>query len=552
MIALIVDDMERNRALIGQFIGTRGDEVLLASSGREAIEFVKTQAVDYILMDINMPDMDGYETTREIKSIHSDEYLPIIFVSALSEDDALEEALAAGGDDYIAKPVRFGVLGSKIDAHLRIRELHEKVQNQNKALNVHNLRLEREHELIHHFFDKARENNFCDEAIIKTFSRPMETYNGDTTLVGRRPNGGITILLGDFTGHGLSAAVGTLPVSQIFFKMVEDNAYIGDIASELNRQISILLPVEMFFAATLVELSSNGDRLMVWHGGMPNAYLYNEENNEVITIESQHLPLGVREQSEFDDSVQLYYVNKDQKLIVMTDGLTEAVNTEDQMIDANDYKDAILNDGNAIDAILNCYHQYSDGVAQWDDLSVLELTCTEVKRQEQEQEQDNSIVDDTVPWEFNLHIEDQMLSRDVVHNIIDMIGGSLALRENKGVIYTLLMEMFTNALDHGVLGLYGKEKSTSEEFDFFYKEKEKRLKELSGSYIDVWVSYEPDNIEPLLKIKMAHNGNEFDITTSASSTDDALHGRGLELIDAISKDMLYSDNGRCLSVTMAI
>ncbi len=550
MIALIVDDIERNRTLFGQFIGTRGDEVLLASSGREAIEFVKTQAVDYILMDINMPDMDGYEATREIKSIHSNDYLPIIFISALLEEDALEEALAAGGDDYIAKPVRFGVLASKIDAHLRIRELHKKVQNQNKVLNIHNLRLEREHELIHHFFDKSRENSFCDEKIIKTFSRPMETYNGDTTLVGRRPNGGITILLGDFTGHGLSAAVGSLPVSQIFFKMVEDNAYIGDIASELNRQINILLPVEMFFAASLVELSSNGDRLMMWHGGMPNAYLYDEKSNEIITIESQHLPLGVREQNKFDDAVELYYVNENQKLIVMTDGLTEAVNTDDKMINTDDYKEAILRGGDAIDAIMNCYSQYSDGVAQWDDLSVIELSCAEVKRREQVQ--DKSIVDSTVPWEFKLHIEDQMLARDTVHNIIDMIGGSLALKENKGAIYTLLMEMFSNALDHGILGLDGKEKNTNENFDFFYKEKERRIKELSGSYIDVCVSYVPDNIEPLLKIKMAHNGNDFDNSASAETTSDALHGRGLGLIDAISKDTLYSDKGRCLSVTMAI
>lgn len=550
MIALIVDDMERNRLLIGQFIGTRGDEALLASSGQEAIEFVKTQAVDYILMDINMPGMDGYETTREIKSIHSDDYLPIIFISALLEEDALEEALAAGGDDYMSKPVRFGVLASKIDAHLRIRELHKKVQNQNKELQSHNLRLEREHELVDHFFDKSQEHSFYDEKVIKTFSHPMMTFNGDTTLVGRRPNGGITILMGDFTGHGLSAAVGTLPVSQIFFNMIEDNAYIGDIASELNRQINMLLPVDMFFAASLIELSSSGDRLTIWHGGMPNAYLYNEESKEVITIESQHMPLGVREQNEFDDAVQLYYVNKNQKLIVMTDGLTEAVNADGQMIDATDYKEAVLNDGDSIEAIVNCYQQYSDGVTQWDDLSVLELTCTEVKRQEQEQ--DNSIVNDTVPWEFNLHIEDQMLSRDVVHNIIDMIGGSLALRENKGVIYTLLMEMFSNALDHGILGLDGKEKNSNEEFDSFYKEKESRIKELSGSYIDVWVSYVPDNIEPLLKIRMSHNGNEFDITASESSTSDALHGRGIDLIDAISKDALYSDNGRCFSVTMAI
>jgi len=62
----------------------------------------------------------------------------------------------------------------------------------------------------------------------------------------------------------------------------------------------------------------------------------------------------------------------------------------------------------------------------------------------------------------------------------------------------------------------------------------------------------PDNIEPLIKIIMTHNGNEFDIAAGELSAGDALHGRGMDLIDAISKDALYSDNGRCFSVTMAI
>lgn len=551
MLILVVDDIEKNRQLLSRYLGTQGNDVLMAASGHEAVETVKEHDIDIILMDIKMPDMDGYEAARQIKAIRSVNYLPIIFVSALSESEALEEAVAAGGDDYVTKPVSFEILKSKINAHARIRELSSKVNKQNTELNEHNIRLEREHRLVSHFFDQARKHCFSDERVIKSYSKSMEIFNGDTVLTGRRPNGGVSLLIGDFTGHGLSAAVGTLPISQVFFSMLEDNAYIGDIAKELNRQIGILLPVEMFFAVSLIELSTKGDRLMVWHGGMPDAYLYDQNSKEIKTIKSQHMPLGIRSNDEFDDSVQLFYVNENHKFIVMTDGLTEATNSNNKMISSEEYKKTILeSQDNTIDSIVNCYKEYSDGVAQSDDISILELKCLEVKRLSSEQEK--STADGSVPWQFNLNIEDEMLGRDVVKNIIEMIGSALVLKENKGVIYTVLMEMFTNALDHGILGLDGKEKETNEDFDQFYKEKERLLKELSGACINIKVSYTPNDNEPLLKIEMSHNGSEFDVAAHDESKGDALHGRGMELIEAISKDVNYSDNGRCLLVTIAV
>ncbi|MDH5424493.1 MAG: response regulator [Gammaproteobacteria bacterium] len=549
MLVLIVDDIEKNRLLLARYLKTKAYDVLLASSGAEAIELVKEQEIDLILMDIKMPDMDGYEAARQIKSISSVNYLPVIFVSALSEDDALEEALAAGGDDYITKPVSFSILISKISAHQRIRELHKEVNRQNEELNEHNRRLQREHTLVSHFFDQARKKCFFDEGVIKSVSLPMETFNGDTVLVGRRPNGGITMLVGDFTGHGLAAAVGTLPVSQIFFKMLEDNAYIGDIAKEINRQISFLLPVEMFLAASLIELSAKGDRLMIWHGGMPDAYLYNQRTKDIITIKSQHLPLGVRGYKDFSDEVQLFYVNEDNKLIVMTDGLSEAINTENRMIDSDEYKKSIIGSADITEGVLNKYKEYSEGVARHDDISLLELSCVEVKRNEvsKSTEADHG----TIPWSTHMIIEDDMLKKEPVQNIINMIAGDLAIKNMKGVVHTLLMEMYNNALDHGILGLDGSEKHCAESFDQYYREREKLLQQVKSVFIKVSISHVIEDDASVLKIEMSHNGNTFDVSESNACEGD-LYGRGMALIEAICKDVSYSDDGRCLSISVAL
>lgn len=547
---LIVDDIERNRLILDRFLSSQQYEIINASSGKEALDIVERQSIDLVLMDIKMPDMDGFEATKKIKALQTNSYLPIIFVTALPEEEALEEALQSGGDDFITKPVSFDILLSKIKAHARIRELNLEVNRQKTELTKHNIRLRREHELIAHFFDQAQKNCFVDERIIKSVSLPMSVFNGDTVLVARRPNGGVTVLVGDFTGHGLSAAVGTLPVSQIFFQMVEENAFVGDIARELNRQINILLPIEMFFAASIFELSAKGDRLMVWHGGMPDAHLYDMETAEITTVKSEHLPLGVREDNEFNEAVQLFYVNANSKFIVWTDGLSEAENIQKQMIDSELLVEGIReNQGDILSSVINKCQQYSQGMPQADDISLIELSCLPVEADNHEEIKIDT--SSTVPWQIKMILEDQSLDKDAVDTIVNLIGDAVALKEHKGVIHTLLNEMYTNTIDHGLLDLHGHEKNSETAFDDYYQERRKRLGSIQGAKVEIDVSYRPVVDGAELTIIMAHNGNSFDPAASEAKDDD-FHGRGMDLIEAICESVEYSDKGRCLAVVYKI
>lgn len=547
MLILVVDDIEKNRIILDRFLSSQGHDVICAASGEKAIESIGKHNVDLVLMDIKMPGMSGFEATKNIKSLQSDCYLPVIFVTALSEEEALEEALSAGGDDFVAKPIDFGILLSKIKAHERIRELQAELNQKNQELIKHNASLVRDQALVSHFFDQTSKNSFKDDSVIKTVTEAMNVFNGDTTLVGRRPNGGITILLGDFTGHGLAAAVGTLPVSQVFFQMVEKNAYIGDIARELNRLVSVLLPVEMFFAASLIELSPRGDRLMVWHGGMPDAYLYDTSSSELTTVKSKHLPLGVRDFEEFDDSVHLYYVNKSCKFIAFTDGISESMNTDGEMISSEIITSAIRADNeNILESILKAYKDYSDSVAQADDVSLVELNCVEVVAGASTVEcSDGSC---SVPWVIKVRVEDERLENSVPEKIIGLISETALLKDHKGIIHTLINEMYTNALDHGLLGLDGSEKSDDKAFDEFYRERAKRIETLQSAYIETELSYSLTGKQSAeLVIVMQHNGRAFDAEKTDISESD-LHGRGMDLIEAICDSVVYSDNGRCLTV----
>ncbi|TIH08561.1 response regulator [Pseudomonas leptonychotis] len=115
---LLVEDNPVNQLVAKGMLGKLGCEVLLANHGQEALTMLETQAVDLILMDCNMPVMDGYEATRRIRQRSELNELPIIALTANALSDERERCRAAGMDDYLAKPFRKDELAALLDQWL--------------------------------------------------------------------------------------------------------------------------------------------------------------------------------------------------------------------------------------------------------------------------------------------------------------------------------------------------------------------------------------------------------------------------------------------------
>jgi CheY-like chemotaxis protein len=117
---MVVDDNESMRELIGMHLRIHGYEVVEASDGSEAVELVRRECPALILMDINMPVMDGLEATRLIRAIKDLCRMPIVAISAYGDGSNNRlEALAAGCDEYISKTKGITELPSIIERHLR-------------------------------------------------------------------------------------------------------------------------------------------------------------------------------------------------------------------------------------------------------------------------------------------------------------------------------------------------------------------------------------------------------------------------------------------------
>src|SRR3954463_5501720 len=118
---LVVEDNEENRDALMRRLQRRGFEVLLAENGLTAVERAKSDSPDLILMDMNMPELDGWEATRQIKAVAGLGGVPVIALTAHALAGDRERALQAGCSDYHTKPVDFPKLLAQIEAILQNR-----------------------------------------------------------------------------------------------------------------------------------------------------------------------------------------------------------------------------------------------------------------------------------------------------------------------------------------------------------------------------------------------------------------------------------------------
>jgi adenylate cyclase len=141
-LVLIVDDNADNREILQARLGGAGYATAAVADGRAALQAVRAHAPDLLLLDVMMPELDGFEVTRRIKADQGLPFLPIVLVTAKSATADLVNGLDAGADDFLAKPFEHQVLLARVRSMLRVKALHDLAERQKGELAAWNERLE--------------------------------------------------------------------------------------------------------------------------------------------------------------------------------------------------------------------------------------------------------------------------------------------------------------------------------------------------------------------------------------------------------------------------
>ena len=131
---LIVDDDWMNREMIQAHLESAGFRVLNANSGARGLEIVATEPVDLMLLDVRMPNMNGYEVCAQLKSSDATRHIPVLMMTALEDEATKVQGVDAGADDFVAKPYDMVIMLTRIRSLLRIKALYDEINRREQVL----------------------------------------------------------------------------------------------------------------------------------------------------------------------------------------------------------------------------------------------------------------------------------------------------------------------------------------------------------------------------------------------------------------------------------
>jgi predicted transcriptional regulator len=220
-------------------------------------------------------------------------------------------------------------------------------------------------------------HGFNDERL-RYWIQPADNFSGDTIASALSRQGVLYALLADATGHGLTAAISVVPILTLFYRLVELNRSIEQIARALNRELKATMPSERFVAASLLAYDQARGTMTIWQGGMPDILHLNAAGQCVARYASPQPPLGILDFDSAMAAVRCIPVTAGDQFVLFSDGLIEAENTLGTAFGIEPVEQAFRKGRHKepLKALRHALHKHIGSRSLLDDVSVMRITCT--------------------------------------------------------------------------------------------------------------------------------------------------------------------------------
>ncbi|NOQ93523.1 MAG: SpoIIE family protein phosphatase [Methylophaga sp.] len=236
--------------------------------------------------------------------------------------------------------------------------------------------LEDEEQIAKHVFANIISTNNETLEELASWCVPMGIFSGDMILSSSLPSGGLRVVLCDFTGHGLPAALGAVPVSSIFRAMADKGLPLDILMGELNKKLKELLPTGIFCCIAGIDIDAARTHAHIWNAGLPDVIIVSDNGDIKQRVKSDHLPLGVVDYDHKEIHCVDVRLEIGDMIYAYSDGLTEAENEAGDMF-GQDRFEQLLNEESNLDGrlvgIRNKISSYMGKAAATDDISLVEI-----------------------------------------------------------------------------------------------------------------------------------------------------------------------------------
>ncbi len=306
---LLVDDTPANLEVLGGMLREQGCIVRPAPNGRLAIRFAEADPPDIILLDIMMPEMDGYEVCRRLRTVDRLKNVPIIFISALHETVDKVKAFSAGGVDYICKPFQFEEVQARVNTHLNIRRLQIELEKQNRQLKDLNDALCRTQSALD--AELAYAANYILSLIPAPITSgdiqthwlyvPSTRVGGDSLGYHWIDNRHFALYLLDVSGHGVGPALLSVSILHALrSQSLPDVDFLRpeEVLSALNLRFRAEENYGLFFTIWYGVFDRSDRMLRYASGGHPPALLMNS-SHQLMDLDAEGTPLGLFAEAKY-------------------------------------------------------------------------------------------------------------------------------------------------------------------------------------------------------------------------------------------------------------
>ena len=395
---LIVDDNPTNLQILMQVLEAADYSVLAATGGARALQVAAQGVPDLVLLDVMMPEMDGYEVCRRLKQNPKTQAIPVIFITANDQTEGMLAGFDAGGVDYIAKPFRQEEVRARVQAQLELHWLTRELEKKNATLERTNRELKETHEkleqmqrqLIDELEEELQTAHDMQMSLMPTTSPDIQGF----TMSGRclpanhvggdfyqffSRNGRLSICLADVTGHAMEAAIPVVMFNGILESQMEQGSNLEDLFLRLNRSMyRTRMNSRTFVCFSMGEIELETRIMRLANGGCPYPLHFRAGTGQGTELQVEAYPLGVREKTNYPIiEVQL---EPNDRIIFCSDGAAEAVNRRNELFSFERMMEIIgegcrngLSAGALIDGVIGEVQAFTGEVPQGDDITLVVL-----------------------------------------------------------------------------------------------------------------------------------------------------------------------------------
>ncbi|MDH5656500.1 MAG: response regulator [Spirochaetia bacterium] len=323
-LILIVDDQPANQILMQKYMEMMGYKSIVAGTGLEAVEMVKPNRPDLIIMDVMMPKMNGFEATKIIKDDPETSGIPVIIMTSLDSEEDRVQGIESGADDFITKPFNEATLRARVKSLLRIGSYNRTIQNQF-------LRLQKELEMariLQRSILPDKNVTFPELKISHSYI-PCSELGGDFySILPVHNNNHIGFFIADVLGHGVQASLVTMILKTLFDSYKDSVIDPAETLTNINSDLFSMLNNSVTFAtACYLVVNTENHTICYSTAGHPPGFLIRRDSNEIIHLKTRGSVIGAFEKMNLES--QEIEIFPGDTVFLYTDGLGENFNNKE-------------------------------------------------------------------------------------------------------------------------------------------------------------------------------------------------------------------------------